>query len=1020
MGVRFNKKTAIPTCAALGGAAVVALLLGHEAITSHLQASYLAGIASESRFWVGPGPSSSIRFTKTGPYDHRLGYADLPAFLERLNARGYEVAEQARISPAFAGVMDRGLFAPYREKVQAGLSLLDCRGEEIFTARYPENVYPTFDSIPRVLVDSLLFIENRELFDGQPTRNPAVEWDRFARAVLERILKVFDPEHNTPGGSTLATQIEKYRHSPDGMTGSGKEKLRQMFSASLRAYLDGEETFAARRRIVLDYINTVPLSARPGVGEINGLPDGLRAWYGRDYREVSALLMRGGAVPLKQQALAFKQALSLIVAQRRPSYYLLQDVKALDAHTNRYLRLLASAGIISSALRNAALAHTLELQPAPERSRPTDYASRKAAFSLRSHLASMLQRPVLYDLDRLDLTAVSTLDSEVQRSISAALGGLSHPAIAKAFGLLGPHMLKTGDPSKVTYSFTLYERTHNANVVRVQADNLDQPLDVNEDTKLDLGSTAKLRTLVTYLEMVAELHRRFHERPAAQLRKVEVAQEDAITRWALDYLAAAKDRTLEPMLEAALERRYSASPHEGFFTGGGLHHFGNFDKDDDERIMTVREAMRRSVNLVFIRLMRDIVHHEMFRLPDSGIDVLKNPRNPVRQQYLTRFADSEGADYLRRFYAKYFAMAPEEIADRLARRIHPTRTRLAVIFRTVLPEAGPQEFADYLRRHLPKTELPTGDELEKLHTEYAADRFSLSDRGYLSRVHPLLLWLVEYRRQHPQAALREVLETSRAQRLAAYVWLFKSPSKSTQDRRIRTLLEADAFAEIQRRWARLGYPFGSLVPSFATALGASADRPAALAELMGILVNDGVRLPTVRIQSLHFATHTPYETRMDYHPVAGERVLPREVARVVRRTLADVVEDGTARRLKGTFVTAGGEQLEVGGKTGTGDHRYQTFDRNGRVLTSRVVARAGTFAFHIGERYFGVITAYVRGPEAEEYEFTSGLTVQVLKMLAPALVPLTAQIGTIGPGRCSPMGRGPIMASREAFEPMTE
>ena len=46
------------------------------------------------------------------------------------------------------------------------------------------------------------------------------------------------------------------------------------------------------------------------------------------------------------------------------------------------------------------------------------------------------------------------------------------------------------------------------NYLRVQTDNLAQPFDINEGAKLDLGSTAKLRTLITYLEIVAELHAR--------------------------------------------------------------------------------------------------------------------------------------------------------------------------------------------------------------------------------------------------------------------------------------------------------------------------------------------------------------------------------------------------------------------------------------------------------------------------------------------------------------------------------
>src|SRR3546814_10574198 len=78
----------------------------------------------------------------------------------------------------------------------------------------------------------------------------------------------------TAGGSTLATQMEKFRHSPEGRTGTVSEKLRQMISASLRGYLDGANTTAARRQIVVDYLNSTPLAARAGFGEVIGLEIG--------------------------------------------------------------------------------------------------------------------------------------------------------------------------------------------------------------------------------------------------------------------------------------------------------------------------------------------------------------------------------------------------------------------------------------------------------------------------------------------------------------------------------------------------------------------------------------------------------------------------------------------------------------------------------------------------------------------------------------------------------------------------
>ena len=53
-----------------------------------------------------------------------------------------------------------------------------------------------------------------------------------------------------------------------------------------------------------------------------------------------------------------------------------------------------------------------------------------------------------------------------------------------------------------------------------------------------------------------------------------------------------------------------------------------------------------------------------------------------------------------------------------------------------------------------------------------------------------------------------------------------------------------------------------------------------------------------------------------------------------------------------------------------------------------MTSRSATFAFLIGDRHFGVITAYVEGEDAAGFGFTSSLPVQVLKELAPALVGL--------------------------------
>jgi hypothetical protein len=58
------------------------------------------------------------------------------------------------------------------------------------------------------------------------------------------------------------------------------------------------------------------------------------------------------------------------------------------------------------------------------------------------------------------------------------------------------------------------------------------------------------------------------------------------------------------------------------------------------------------------------------------------------------------------------------------------------------------------------------------------------------------------------------------------------------------------------------------------------------------------------------------------------------------------------------------------------------------LIDSIFISRAATFTFFLGERFFGVITAYVAGSNAGDYHFTSSLPVQIIKFLEPTLAPL--------------------------------
>ena len=968
----------------------VTAFLAMELPTSRLQARYLARFCKDISFQLADGPSTLVQYPSSGSYDIRMGYTRLPAFLKALEADGFKIDQQARFSPQLFETTKQGLFPAYHEKVQGGLTVLGCNQELLFAARSPARLYADYEAIPPVLVESLLFIENRELLNSTyATRNPAIEWGRLAQAVLDKGIQLFNPHHDVPGGSTLATQIEKYRHSPDGLTRSVGDKLRQMASASLRVYLDGEDTMNARRRIVYEYVNTVPLSAAGGVGEINGFGDGMWAWYGVEFERLNqALQAEEVGEGLVAKAWMFKHALSLIIAQRRPSGFLLGDPAHLNEQTNAHLRLLAREGVISPALRDAAMQVKLGFATARPAKENGSFVDRKAANAVRLRIAETLGVNRFYDLDRLDLTVSSTLHRATQKSVTEFLLQLKDPDFLRQNGLTGPRMLVRGDPAKVIYSLNLHELGPEGTMLRVQADNLDQPFDINLGTKLDLGSTAKLRTLITYLEIIASLHEQYAKLDNNGLRALVISPNDRLSRWAVEYLETTSDRELAPMLDAALERTYSANPGEIFYTAGGNHTFANFSKEDNNRVLSVRMAMRHSVNLVLIRLMRDIVHHYMLNVPGSTARILEDMDNPQRRVYLERFADQEGKVFMLRFYHKYRGKTPEQILDTMLADLRPTPRRLASIHRYLAPNASLTEFANFLESHLPTVKETGSHTMQWYYDTYGSGKFSLADQGYLAQLHPLELWLARYLGTHPQADWQEIAAASAKERLEVYSWLMRNNRKNAQDRRIRSLIEVEAFLEIHKGWKRLGYPFSSLVPSYATAIGSSADRPAALAELMAILLNDGVKPPSAVLTSMHFAEGTPYETVLRREPTSGERLLPSEVASAVRGVLRDIGQNGTAIRINRALMQPDGSEILIGGKTGTGDHRYVTYKAGGVVKDSKVVNRSATFVFYIGDRFYGTLTAFVPGVAAANYEFTSSLPVAILKLLLPRLAPL--------------------------------
>ncbi len=959
-----------------------------ETQTSLLQSMLFTRWAGEMSYHLVSGPSRSIRYPVGGPYDARLGYSDIPQYVDALKQRGFAISKQADMSPALNRFAARHGYALYNEKPTAGLQLRDRNGKLLYAASYPEKYYTNFDEIPSLIVATLLFIENHTLLEPtHPYQNPAVEWQRFLHAAGGQIEGMITRHPQSGGGSTLATQIEKYEHEPEGRTQGVFDKLLQMSAATTRAYMNGPNTLDARKRIVTNYVNTTPLSSRPGYGEVIGIADGLQVWFGTDFATANKILSEpDDSSNLEQKATIYKQVLSLMIAERRPAYYLLQNHDDLDAEADANLKLLGKAGVISPELRDAALNTKLQYRPKAPAPAPINYVGQKASNSIRTELLSALNAQNLYALDRLDFDATTTIDAPVQQNVSRVLRSLKNPGVVNSLGMVGFQLLSPSDDvSQLNYSVVIYERQGDRNVLRVHGDTLDEPFDINSSSKLILGSTSKLRTLIAYLDILDHIYQQHLNDSPAQLRQAAANAHDPLSQFAIGYLESNRKGGLKGLMQAAMQRTYSGSTGEGFFTGSGLQFFHNFESSEDSQVWTVQEAFAHSVNLAFIRLMRDITTYYMDERAAHGGGVVENLDPNQREDYLKRFADQEGTDFLNHFYKDLKGKNTQQITAFMLQKAGVSAPHLAVIFRSLEPDASIQQLRQFLAAHGVQADEK---KILDLYETYGSDKMSLSDRGFIAHVHPLELWLGAYLVAHPDATRSEIIDASADKRQEAYGWLFNSKREHQQNVRIRIVTEEDAFNDLLPEWKKQGWPFSKLVPSLATAIGSSGDRPDALATLMGIIVNNGVRLPTTNIEQLQLAGGTPYESDMRFAPGKGQRLYPPELIAVVRKALEGVVQEGTAARLRGTYFNADNTPLDVGGKTGTSNNDYQHFAAGGHLIGAEPKDRTATFVFFLGDKFYGTVTAFVRGKQSGNYKFTSALTVQLLKALAPQLQPL--------------------------------
>jgi hypothetical protein len=488
------------------------------------------------------------------------------------------------------------------------------------------------------------------------------------------------------------------------------------------------------------------------------------------------------------------------------------------------------------------------------------------------------------------------------------------------------------------------------------------------------------------------LYRKWEDARPEELRIAVATARDPLSAWVASRRLARPREDLAEFLDGSLNRAVSADPGESFYTGRGVHYFTNFN-DEIAGPTTLRTAFQHSVNLVYIRLMRELVQYYTAELGIDQRAVLADLDHPQRRPLLDAALDREALDLLDGFYDRYRRLTHEEALVRLCGKDTRGLKRLSIFYLADYPHASLLDLREFAHRIYPRITVLQDSLLGSYHRAYAGKIRNAQDEAFLLGRHRLELWLVRDLRDHPETTRKDVMARSTEARLAANEWIRPRRFKDAQNLRLRAEIERRAFERIHADWARLGYPFPSLVPSLATAIGSSADRPQALAELVGIIQCDGLRVPFLRVEALHFGTGTPYETHFAPAQGPGERVMAPEVARALKKLMQTVVEGGTARRVQGALRDAEGDAIAIGGKTGSGDNRVERFAATGAVISSRAVSRTASFVFTVGDDFFGMISAYVEGEASGNYYFTSSLALQAFRTLAADITPLVQRGG---------------------------
>ena len=288
---------------------LVAAAVAVEIATSRRQALYFTSVARGLAYHMSPG-----RATASTSQERPLRPAArlCPAPRVHRDARARRLPRPwsrhaGRRSSSLGG--SRARFSRSIRKDAGGAHILDRRGRASMPRCYPPSAYKSFDRDPaRGGRLAALHREPRAPRPDATHLNPAVEWDRFAAGGAQRSAGSRSAGTPTrPGGSTLATQLEKLRHSPEGRTvGAAREAEADVHGGGARVpRRPREPALAPRGGGRLHQLRCRSRRCR-GAARSRACGDGLEAWFGPDFDAVNRLLLDARTPSPPRRGLAYR------------------------------------------------------------------------------------------------------------------------------------------------------------------------------------------------------------------------------------------------------------------------------------------------------------------------------------------------------------------------------------------------------------------------------------------------------------------------------------------------------------------------------------------------------------------------------------------------------------------------------------------------------------------------------------------------------------------------------------------